>query len=363
MLTQAAQTWHVHTSIMDPDPNAPARALCNEFTQGSLQDPDAVVAFGTGKDLLSIEIENVSVEGLTTLQERGVQIHPSPDALQTIQDKGKQKEFYASHNLPSAPFHLYEDKASVLAAIDHATLTVPFVQKARRDGYDGRGVVVVRTRQDLDGLLDQPCLVENLVEIRSELSVIAARNPSGQISVFPPVEMVFNPEANLVEMLVSPASITPSLQVKARQLATATIEAFGLCGLLAVEMFLDPSENLWINEVAPRPHNSGHHTLASTFTSQYEQHLRAIFDLPLGSTDSKVCAAMVNILGAKGYEGTPVYEGVEECLKIDGCSIHIYGKQQTRPFRKMGHATLIDQDQVRVLEKAHRVQEKLKVTS
>lgn len=363
MLTQASQTWHIFTSMMDPDVAAPGRALCNEFTLGSLQDSDAVFAFAKNQDVVTIEIESVQVDALSKVQEQGVVVHPAPDALRIIQDKGLQKEFFLRHGLPSPRFGLYKKKASVLKAVQIGKLTLPFVQKACRDGYDGKGVVVVRTEDNLSQLLDVPCLIEDKVDIRSELSVIAARRPSGQIAVFPPVEMVFNQQANLVELLVCPASISSELQVQACKLATATVEAFKLCGLLAVEMFLDTNDQLWINEVAPRPHNSGHHTLASTYTSQYEQHLRAIFDLPLGSTVAKICSATVNLLGAEGCEGRPIYDGIEECLKIDGCSIHIYGKQTTRPFRKMGHATLIDQDQVRLLAKAHAVQKKLKVIS
>ena len=363
MLTQACQTWHIFTSIMDPDVAAPARALCNEFTLGSLQDFDAVLAFARNQDVVTIEIESVDVNALEKVREQGVVVHPSPDALRIIQDKGLQKKFFLEHGLPSAKFGLYEKKASVVGAVEVGKLTLPFVQKACRDGYDGKGVVVVRTEDNLEQLLDVPCLVEDKVEIRSELSVIAARRPSGQIAVFPPVEMIFNEQANLVEMLLCPANISSTLHSQACELAMATMDAFKLCGLLAVEMFLDTNDHLWINEVAPRPHNSGHHTLVSTYTSQYEQHLRAIFDLPLGSTVTKVCSAMVNLLGAEGYEGRPIYEGMNECLEIDGCSIYIYGKQVTRPFRKMGHATLVDQDRTRVLEKAHAVREKLKVIS
>lgn len=363
MLTQAAQSWHVHTSIMDPDANAPARPLCNEFTRGSLQDAAAITGFAKDLDLVTIEIESVNADALEQLEAQGTAVYPSSTALRIIQDKGQQKQFFKDHSLPTSAFALFDSKAAVLAALEQRDLQLPFVQKTRRDGYDGKGVAVVRTEADLEKLLDAPCIIEALVSIRSELSVITARRPSGDISVFSPVEMIFNPEANLVEMLLCPASISPTLQVQARKLATAVTEALGICGLLAVELFLDPNDQLWINEVAPRPHNSGHHTLASTYTSQYEQHLRAIFDLPLGSTESKVCAAMVNLLGEPGHQGPPVYQGINDCLQIDGCSIHIYGKQETRPFRKMGHATLIDRDQVRVLEKAHRVQERLKVIS
>lgn len=363
MLVQAAQTWHIDTSVLDPDPAAPARLLCSRFQQGDFRDEPPVLRFGREVDLVTVEIESVHTGALEQLAAEGRTVRPAPSALACIQDKGLQKEFLRRHRLPTSDFRCFAGRAAVAAALLDRSRPVPFVQKLRRSGYDGRGVQVVRSPADLQALPDAPCVAEDYVEIEKELSVVAARRPSGEVAVFPAVEMVFHPDAHLVELLLSPADLAPSVAAEARDIAIASIEAFDLAGLLAVELFLDRQGRLWINEVAPRPHNSGHHTLAANLTSQYEQHLRAIFDLPLGATDALGHAAMVNLLGAEGFRGKPIYHGIEACLQLPGCTLHIYGKPETRPFRKMGHATLVGTDAATVLAAARRVQQEWRVTA
>jgi 5-(carboxyamino)imidazole ribonucleotide synthase len=361
MLCQAASDWHLHTAVLDPDPAAPARPVCSRFQQGDFRKTDDVLRFAEDLDLLTVEIESVDIAALEQLAARGLTVRPAPDALALIQDKGRQKEFLVRHGLPTSRFECLAGRDEVRTAVADGRRSMPFVQKLRRMGYDGRGVLCVSDRADLDRLLDGPCLVEDYVNVRKEIAVIAARRASGEVQVFPAVEMVFHPTANLVELLRSPADLPPAIADQARELAIQTIEAFGLSGLLAVEMFLDTQDRLWINEVAPRPHNSGHHTLANSATSQYEQHLRAILDLPLGATDALAHAAMVNLLGAEGHRGKPRYQGMEDCLRVPGCTLHIYGKPETRPFRKMGHATVVGQDPESVLAAAQYVRNTLKV--
>ncbi len=363
MLALAAGNWHLPLYMLDEKKDFPA-APFSYFTEGSFRDYDDVYRFGRQMDVLTIEIEHVNTEALHQLVKEGVIVHPAPDRLEIIKDKGRQKEFYNRHNLPTAPFQLYDSAEAVRTAIDQGQIELPFVQKSRTAGYDGRGVALIRTAADLEAkLLPGACVIETLVPIEKELAVIVARNARGEVKTFPTVEMTFNPEANLVEFLLCPAQINAAIARAAEELAVSVIEAYDLCGLLAVELFLTESGELLINEVAPRPHNSGHHTIDSCYTSQFEQHLRAILNLPLGSTMMKSPSVMVNILGAEGYQGTALYEGLEDCLAIEGVKIHLYGKTITKPFRKMGHATVLDPKLECAKEKAREVQQKMKVVS
>lgn len=364
MLCQAASAWDFKTCILDASPDYPAGSVCSEFTVGNFKNYDDVLAFGQDKAVITIEIEHVNTDALQALAEQGKAVHPQPAALRVIQDKGLQKQFYADQGIPTAPFELFDDETALLEAIDSGRWSLPVVQKSRTAGYDGKGVAILRTRADLtDKLLKGPCLLEQLADMRAEIAVIAARNASDEVKVFPAVEMDFHPEANLVEMLVCPARISPLVAAQAEALAEQVIRAFDLCGLLAVEMFLTKSGDLWVNEVAPRPHNSGHHTIDSAVTSQYQQHLRAICDLPLGDTRQTAPAAMVNLLGAPGHSGPVLYEGMADCLAIDGVHIHLYGKSHTTPFRKMGHATAVADTLEQAMEKAKTVQNTLRVVS
>ena len=363
MLCLEASNWHVQTHVLDPLADCPCATICSSFTQGDFKSYDDVYNFGKKVDILTIEIEHVNTEALEKLESEGLEIRPAVNVLRTIQDKGKQKRFYTSAGIPTAGYNTYAEKKEVLNGIGNGDIALPFVQKSRTLGYDGKGVKIVKSKEDLDYLLEGPCIVEDCIRIKKELSVIAARNSNGQVKCFPPVEMVFNQEANLVEYLISPPDITDEQSSLATDLASRTIDAFGLNGILAVEMFLDENDGLMVNEVAPRPHNSGHHTIESCITSQYEQYLRCLLDLPLADPGMIMPSVMVNILGEPGYEGEAKYTGLRECLSVNGAKIHIYGKSITRPFRKMGHVTIIDPDKNSAMEKANYVKGQLKVVS
>ena len=363
MLGIAAASLDLKVYCLDPNPEAPAAPVSVACTQGDFNAYDDVMAFGLDKDILTIEIEHVSTDALRDLEKMGKTVHPSPRALDIIKDKGLQKIFYQENGIPTAPFELFEDEKSVKNAILSGKWPLPVVQKTRTAGYDGKGVAILRTATDLETkILPGPCLLEQLAPIETEIAVIAARNPSGEVVVFPAVEMDFHPEANLVEFLLCPARIAPLVEAQAEALAERVIEALDVCGLLAVEMFWTKDGELWVNEVAPRPHNSGHHTIDSAQTSQFEQHLRAICDLPLGSTRSKTpVAVMLNLLGEAGQTGLVRYEGIEECLRLEGVHIHLYGKANTTPFRKMGHVSITAETEAEAMQKANFVKNTLKV--
>jgi 5-(carboxyamino)imidazole ribonucleotide synthase len=363
MLALAASQWDVKTYVLDSDCHCPASTVCTHFAQGDYTEYDAVYEFGRQVDMITFEIENVNVDALRRLHQEGKRIYPNPDILAVIQDKGMQKYFFRENNIPSPEFTLCEGRGQVLNEIEQCGLEFPFVQKARTAGYDGKGVSVVRCEDDLCGLLDVPCVIERAVDIKKELAVIVARNGKGEIACFPAVEMVFNEQANLVEMLVSPAQIESDLHEKASDLARILASKFDIQGVMAVELFLDKRGKLWVNEVAPRPHNSGHHTIESALVSQYEQHLRAIFDFPLGSTDLVRPAVMINLLGDGNHTGNVKYEGLTETMSIPGAKIHIYGKKQTHPFRKMGHITIIASTIQEAKENAAKMKEIVKVKS
>lgn len=363
MLIQAASAWDIDIYVLDPTDDCPASKLATKFVKGDFKDYESVYNFGKLVDLITIEIEHVNTDALLRLKEEGTTIYPDPQTLKIIQDKGKQKNFFKDNNLKSANYKIYEDHEAILSDIEEGKLNLPFVQKVCRFGYDGRGVQLVNSKKDLDNLLKGQSIVEDLVDIGKELSVIVCRNKLGEIKTYDPFEMEFNKNANLVEYLISPARVDADSRQIAIDLAEKTIKAFELVGVLAVEMFLDKDHNILINEVAPRPHNSGHHTIETALTSQYEQHIRAIMGLPLGSTDLMINSVMVNILGEDGFSGNVVYEGLEKCIKLDGVKVHIYGKKQTKPFRKMGHVTIIDKNIDNALKKADIVKHTLRAVS
>ena len=364
MMALAAGNWHFPIHFLDLSIEFPAGPYGMSFTEGNFKNYDDVYQFGKQMDVLSIEIEHVNTDALLQLEKEGVIVHPAPAQLNIIKDKGLQKQFYTQHGLPTSAYKLYADKEALLEAIASDACPYPFVQKSREAGYDGKGVAVIKGPDDLGKILSGPCMVEDLVDIDKELSVVVARNQSGEIASFDTVEMEFNAEANLVEFLFCPANISAEQEIQAQKLAIACMEAYGICGLLAVELFLDKAGNIWVNEVAPRPHNSGHHTIDACYTSQFEQHLRAITDLPLGSTKIKApVAIMVNLLGAPGQTGKADYKGLEELLAIEGVYPHLYGKAITKPFRKMGHATIIGNDFETTKAKALKVQELLQIVA
>ena len=364
MLAAAAQPLRIDVHCLDPDPAAPAAYNAQSFAEGSFRDARTVEAFAKTADVVTVEIESVSTEGLRALRDRhGRRTCPSPEAITAIQDKGTQKQRLAEAGIPTAPFELYDDAAAVRQALADGTLELPFVQKARTGGYDGRGVHIVHTPADLDALLDGPCLVEAFAHGAIELAVVAARRPSGEVAAYPVVEMDFDPVANLVTQLISPARIADSVAREARKLAIRLTEVFDIHGLLATEFFLLPDGILWVNEVAPRPHNSGHVTMNGFSTSQFEQHLRAILDLPLGSTQQYRPAVMVNLLGAPEAEGPATYTGLAQVMNLPGVHVHLYGKAVVRPGRKMGHVNVVADELDTALEIAAKVRSSLQAVS
>lgn len=357
MLIQKATDFNVTNVVLDPDPEAPCRYLADEFVCGSFQDYDTVLAFGRTVDLLTIEIEHVNVEALEQLEKEGIVVYPQSRVIRLVQDKGLQKIFYRTHGIPTAEFHL-------LDSIEHIakySSQFPFIQKLRKGGYDGKGVVKLENSGEIMKGFDAPSILEKLIDFEKEISVLVARNAQGECKAFPVVEMEFNPEANLVEYLFSPASISPQHEQKAESIAMEVARSIQLVGLLAVEMFLTKSGEILVNEIAPRPHNSGHQTIEGNITSQYEQHLRAILGLPLGSTNITKPSVMVNLLGEKGFSGHAVYEGLKEALAIDGVHLHLYGKKITKPFRKMGHVTVTADTLEEAKAKAKKVKDLIRV--
>ena len=361
MLIEAASKWNIQCHVLDPDAECSCAHMAHTFVQGSFKDYDTVYNFGKNLQKITIEIEHVNVEALIQLEKEGKTIYPKPAVLQIIQDKGKQKSFYATNDLPTAPFTLLSNLQEVLAGIQNGTITYPFVQKSCTAGYDGKGVAVIRNANDLPKLLEGACVIEQLIDFEKELAVIVARDVDGKTTCFPAVEMEFHPVANLVEFLLAPAIISEQAAAKAQKIAEDCITAFGFTGILAVEMFLTKSGEILINEVAPRPHNSGHHTIEANYVSQYEQLLRTIFEIPMGDTTPRDHGVMVNILGEDGYTGEALYEGLKECLAIPGVFVHLYGKKITKPFRKMGHVTIVGKDANAIKATAKLVKEQLKV--
>lgn len=358
MLLSETRKFDIHTLVLDPSENAPCRIACNEFFTGDLMDFDTVYNFGKKANVVTIEIENVNVEALEAIEKEGVKVYPSSKTLRTIQDKSQQKLFYVDHNIPTAPFSRFAYKDEIITAIKNESLSFPFVWKSTRFGYDGYGVKIVKTYSDLDALTAGECITEQLIPFEMELAVIVSRSASGKVATYPIVEMEFHPEANQVEYVICPARITDDIAKKAQLIALKTSAAFEHVGLLAVEMFLTKNGDILVNEVAPRPHNSGHFSIEASITSQYEQHLRAILDLPLGNTNSKAAAVMVNLVGDENYKGPVIYENIERILSLEGVTPHIYGKKETRPFRKMGHVTIVNKD----LNEARKIAEQVKRT-
>lgn len=363
MLCEAASAWDWKTAVLDQSPDDPAARLAHKFVQGDFTKYEDVLNFGKEVDVLTIEIEKVNLEALIELEKMGKVVHPSPRGLAIIKDKALQKQFFIDQGLPTVPQELFDNKDEILEAIESGFLQIPFVQKLRSDSYDGRGVAIIRNEENLSLLLEGLSLVEPLVEIEAEVAVIAARNVNGEIKTFPPVAMAFHPEANLVEYLYCPSGLGPALELEATQIAQAAIEALDICGLLAVEMFLTADGDWLINEVAPRPHNSGHHTIECCNVSQFQQHLLAICNLPLIDPQLQLPGVMINLLGEEGYEGPVKYMGVEQALRLGSVYVHLYGKKITKPFRKMGHITVANRSVSQAIRTANFLKEHIKVIS
>jgi len=357
MLIQSSVDFNLDVSILDPDPNAPCKSLANHFEVGTLTDYETVYQFGQKCDLITIEIENVNTKALLALQKEGKKVFPQPEVIELIQDKRKQKRFYQENGIPTAEFVLI-DSAEELR--DHGTF-LPAFQKLGRAGYDGRGVQRLESISDFDQAFDAPGLLEKVVDFEKEISVIAARNADQEVKVFPVVELVFHPKHHLVEYLFAPATLEDHQSQRATELARQLIEKLDMIGLLAVEMFVTKEGEVLVNEMAPRTHNSGHQTIEANTTSQFEQHLRAILNLPLGNTEAITPSVMINLLGAPDHTGFACYQGLNDVLNIEGVHLHLYGKQLTKPFRKMGHVTITGNEVADLKEKAQFVKQNLKV--
>lgn len=358
MLIQEAINLDVEIHCLDNDAEAPCGLIAHGFTQGLITDEATVLNFGQSFDVITVEIEHVSVDALYQLEEQGKRVFPQPRVLTLIKDKGLQKAFYEKNTIPTAGFMLLEEGYSGEVPMDF-----PFVQKLRVGGYDGKGVKIIRSVSDWENRFMEPSVIEKMIPFEKELSVIVARNEKGEVRSFGTVECEFNSEANLVAFQFSPARITSELEENAQRIAKEVISRLEMVGLLAVEFFLLASGELLVNEIAPRPHNSGHQTIEGCYTSQFEQHLRAILNLPLGDTGLIKPAAMINILGEKGFEGPAVYSGLEEVLAMPGVYVHLYGKAHTKPFRKMGHVSILGDDLNDIKTKAKKIKEHLRCIS
>jgi len=359
MLIQEAINYNLTSLVLDPDPEAPCKHIANYFECGSITDFDTVYNFGKKADIITIEIEKVNIEALDQLEKEGKLVYPQARVIRLIQDKGVQKQFFKENDIPTAPFQLVNTKED----IRNSNFSFPYMLKQRKDGYDGKGVMKINSIAEIDRAFDAPCLIEELVDFEKEIAVIVSRNAKGEVKTFPMVEMEFNAEANLVEFLISPSTYPESIQHRAEEIAKQIAASLNITGLLAVEMFVTRNGEILVNELAPRPHNSGHHTIEGNYVSQFEQHLRAIFNLPLGDTRAINNAVMINLLGEKGHTGVANYQGLEKVMALDGVYVHLYGKKYTKPFRKMGHITVVDQNREGAIEKAQIIKHTLKVIS
>lgn len=359
MLIQEAINYNVTTLVLDPDTNAPCKYISNYFECGSITDYDTVYNFGKKADVITIEIEKVNIEALEQLEKEGKHVFPQARVIRLIQDKGVQKQFFKENDIPTSPFMLVTGKDEMI----NSGFAYPYMLKQRKDGYDGKGVMKIETARDLEDAFEGPCLIEKLVDFEKEIAVIVSRNSQGDVRTFPMVEMQFNSEANLVEFLISPSTYPAPIQERAEMIAKNIAAALNITGLLAVEMFVTRDGEILVNELAPRPHNSGHQTIEGNYVSQFEQHLRSIFNLPLGDTRCITNSVMINLLGEKGHDGVAKYKGLEKIMALDGVYVHLYGKKYTKPFRKMGHVTVVDQNRESAIEKANYIKQALKVIS
>ncbi len=359
MLLPPCMKLGVIPHVLDNDPNAPAKAYCHNFVVGDATNFDDVYDFGKKLDAVTIEVENVNKDALDRLDAEGVTVYPTPKLIALVQDKALQKQFYKKHNLPTSDFILVENREQLRQKRD----LLPAVQKRRVAGYDGRGVMILNSESDLEQAFDAPSVVEKKVPVKTEISILVARNLSGEVKVYPTVEMKVCDASNMLDYLRCPARISADEQKQAEDIVAALAEKLELVGLLAVEMFVTDDGEVLINEVAPRPHNSGHHTIENNRTSQYEQHLRAIFNLSLGSTEMLLPSIMVNIVGEEGHCGPVVYQGIEPFLEITGVHLHLYGKKIVQPFRKMGHITVVRPSLAESLEIAKRIKQEVKAVS
>jgi 5-(carboxyamino)imidazole ribonucleotide synthase len=358
MLLSETRKFDIQTYVLDPSDDAPCKIACNKFFKGDITDFETVYNFGKQVNVLTFEIELVNIDALEKLESEGVKVFPSSTTLRRIQNKGVQKDFYRNNKIPTADYEKFSDLTALKFKVENNQIQLPFVWKCTEFGYDGNGVKIIKNYSDLETLPNVECIYEEMIPFKNEIAVIVCRNASGEIRIYPVVEMEFHPEANQVEYVICPARIDEKVAEKARSIALNVSIKFDHVGLLAVEMFQTQDDQIIVNEVAPRPHNSGHYSIEASYTSQFENHLRAILNLPLGDTQSKVAGIMVNLSGEEGFTGHVVYENLEQILSWSGVTPHIYGKKETRPFRKMGHVTIVHKD----LNEARILAEKVKNT-
>ena len=363
MLLYDAKRYDLHTKVMDSNKDAPCNKIADDFIIGDITDYDDVINFGNLVDLITVEIENVNTDALEFLEKLGKKVYPSPKNLRIIQNKSDQKNFYSKNNLPTSKFKNYSNIEELKRNFLHDNFEFPFVWKSSRFGYDGKGVKIIKNIEDLDFSYDRQCLIEEKVSIKKELSVIVSRNSDGEIKCFPVVEMEFNEKSNLVEYVMCPANISKQTEEKAIMIASEIAKKFEMVGLLAVELFVTNEDEILINEVAPRPHNSGHHTIECCVTSQFDQHIRSILNLPLGETGILIPGIMVNLVGENMEEGNVNYKNINDIFDIPGVYIHIYGKKKSRLNRKMGHITIVNKDINKAIEIGKSIKNKIKVTS
>ena len=363
MLLYDTRKWDIKTKVLDNNPNAPAKLSCDEFHVGDLMDYQTVLNFAKNIDILTIEIENVNVKALKEIEKKGIKVYPQPNVLAIIQNKLKQKKFYKENKIPTAPFREFKSIKSIKEQIIHGNLCFPFVWKSNSMGYDGFGVKIIKSNRDIEELNDTPGFIEDLIEIKKELSVIICRNVKGEIKNFPVVEMIFNNDSNQVEYIVSPARINNEISRKAISIALKLSKLYNHVGIMAIELFLTSDNEILINEVAPRPHNSGHFSIEMSYTSQFEQHIRAILGLPLGEAKNKISGVMVNLVGEKQNNGPVKFSNIDQIMTIEGVTPHIYGKKETRPNRKMGHVTIVNEKIENAIKIAKKVKETIKVIS
>lgn len=363
MILHDTQKYDIRTKILDPAANAPSRIGCNTFEQGSLTDFDTVYNFGKDCDAITIEIENVNTEALAKLESEGKKVYPRPKALDIIKNKSIQKQFYREEHIPTSPFFTFNSKAEMLELLKQKAYKAPFVWKSATGGYDGKGVQIVKDMADIEAIPDVPGLVEELINYKKELAIIIIRNPEGDTTTFPIVEMDFHPTANLVEYVFSPALVDERHIQQAKSIAEKVASSLNHVGVLAIELFLTTDDDILVNEMAPRVHNSGHLTIEGNETSQFEQHLRAVLNLPLGSTEMIRPAVMINLVGDENYTGPVFYEGIEDVMTVPGVYVHLYGKAETKPFRKMGHITITGKTLDEARNKAKDIRQKIRVIS
>ena len=357
MLLQVAANYPVETYVMENDTECPAAHLCHHFTKGDITNYEDVYQFGKNLDSITIEIESVNVEALKKLEAEGVKVYPKPAALEIIKNKIIQKQFYEKHEIPTSKFVVTENQRE----LNNHLSFLPAAHKLAMGGYDGKGVQILRNEKDTGSGFDESAVLEKLVEIKKELAVIIGINEKGETAIYPPVEMMFNPQLNLLEYQVSPAAISEKILWKAEAIALTVVKNLKSAGIFAVELFVDIDDNVLVNETAPRVHNSGHHTIEANFSSQFDMLWRIMLDYPLGNTKPIMNSAIVNIIGEEGYKGKAIYDHLEEVLGIDNVFVHLYGKKETRPGRKLGHVTILSNERQHLIHVANRIKKTLKV--